>query len=704
MGWEGGACTGTSIATAEGRPRQNINSCNVCVLGTAGLYIFLNASWGLCVKKCLELRGKHFTQLPCLLQRLDEMDAYLLGLQSVEFLQKQFNEPRFTSDVSPACHSTFELALSHILEDNAEKGESGNHIHSIQSDDAMLLPILFVLYDEKAAAGLPSSMQGQIPHRVMCRLQLVAEQPGLIVLQSTIIRHDIVFRIMVWICGKWWSLLPQHLSPDIQPARHPCRTKHTAAKQLQAQSIQCEHPCIPCVAALDGGDPQSQSGSRQSSAPAAAAASGGASSAAAQSAHSGRCTPPGHDSQSDSSDDESVQELPDAPPPVQGSPPPPDTLRFEEYRLSPQCIICLEAFPSAQPHVRAAFDACNHAYCHVACASSWTAHSNSCPLCKAPVQLLQDVTVAPTPKLSSLGALAAASPRACDGDEMDATVHRSCMALNRSHAVSAAALQVDAGDELTAALQAQLENSLCQVCGHDQDDHLLLLCDGCEAGAHTYCVGLPAVPAGDWFCSSCQTARTPAHASTAATTAQGADPGSRSDFRHPERAIGAAGQPSPAQRRQHPAAVAAHDAPLGSHFSVRDRLHHIMMQRRRQHRRLEGGRGAPVAAVPQRALRHVAPGFSDSSFSDSELSDQGQPEGRQPDRTGASSLGSSAAPPSASLFAWADRVQLERPARASSTSSGTAAQRQRGTKRARAQHIPLRVNSQAVFHIPKKQG
>lgn len=47
----------------------------------------------------------------------------------------------------------------------------------------------------------------------------------------------------------------------------------------------------------------------------------------------------------------------------------------------------------------------------------------------------------------------------------------------------------------------------CAVCGTDHDASTLLLCDGldgrCVSTAHTYCVGLEAVPENDWFCESC---------------------------------------------------------------------------------------------------------------------------------------------------------------------------------------------------------
>lgn len=42
-----------------------------------------------------------------------------------------------------------------------------------------------------------------------------------------------------------------------------------------------------------------------------------------------------------------------------------------------------------------------------------------------------------------------------------------------------------------------------QYCGSQHDDGVLLLCDGCDRGFHTYCVGLSHVPDGDWLCPCC---------------------------------------------------------------------------------------------------------------------------------------------------------------------------------------------------------
>jgi hypothetical protein len=55
-----------------------------------------------------------------------------------------------------------------------------------------------------------------------------------------------------------------------------------------------------------------------------------------------------------------------------------------------------------------------------------------------------------------------------------------------------------------------LSATKCSVCRSGAQPAQMLLCDGCSAGYHTYCLSpaLPAAPAGDWFCPSC-TAKSP---------------------------------------------------------------------------------------------------------------------------------------------------------------------------------------------------
>nr|QBK87453.1 MAG: resolvase [Marseillevirus LCMAC201] len=44
----------------------------------------------------------------------------------------------------------------------------------------------------------------------------------------------------------------------------------------------------------------------------------------------------------------------------------------------------------------------------------------------------------------------------------------------------------------------------CILCGSGEDDNVLLLCDGCDKGFHTYCLNLPAIPVGEWYCPGCR--------------------------------------------------------------------------------------------------------------------------------------------------------------------------------------------------------
>ncbi|KAG7464102.1 hypothetical protein MATL_G00183700 [Megalops atlanticus] len=45
----------------------------------------------------------------------------------------------------------------------------------------------------------------------------------------------------------------------------------------------------------------------------------------------------------------------------------------------------------------------------------------------------------------------------------------------------------------------------CQICRKGDNEELLLLCDGCDKGCHTYChrPKISSIPEGDWFCPAC---------------------------------------------------------------------------------------------------------------------------------------------------------------------------------------------------------
>jgi hypothetical protein len=51
------------------------------------------------------------------------------------------------------------------------------------------------------------------------------------------------------------------------------------------------------------------------------------------------------------------------------------------------------------------------------------------------------------------------------------------------------------------------DDIVCQVCKIDERDDVVLLCDRCNTGYHTYCVNLVKIPKAQWFCVPCQVGR-----------------------------------------------------------------------------------------------------------------------------------------------------------------------------------------------------
>jgi len=47
-------------------------------------------------------------------------------------------------------------------------------------------------------------------------------------------------------------------------------------------------------------------------------------------------------------------------------------------------------------------------------------------------------------------------------------------------------------------------DTVCVLCGGGENEQVLMLCDGCDKGFHTYCINLPALPIEDWFCPACR--------------------------------------------------------------------------------------------------------------------------------------------------------------------------------------------------------
>ncbi|KAI8476217.1 MAG: hypothetical protein J3K34DRAFT_365128, partial [Monoraphidium minutum] len=58
------------------------------------------------------------------------------------------------------------------------------------------------------------------------------------------------------------------------------------------------------------------------------------------------------------------------------------------------------------------------------------------------------------------------------------------------------------------------DDTPCAKCGASDQGELMLLCDACDAGWHTFCLDPPlaAVPEGDWACPDCEAKRAAAAA------------------------------------------------------------------------------------------------------------------------------------------------------------------------------------------------
>lgn len=74
-----------------------------------------------------------------------------------------------------------------------------------------------------------------------------------------------------------------------------------------------------------------------------------------------------------------------------------------------------------------------------------------------------------------------------------------------TNSVTSEILKVESKDKLTDDLYAEyIQTIICLRCGSDEHEESLLLCDGCDQGFHTHCLGILKVPELDeWFCHDC---------------------------------------------------------------------------------------------------------------------------------------------------------------------------------------------------------
>ncbi|KAL8387965.1 hypothetical protein RB595_009546 [Gaeumannomyces hyphopodioides] len=123
----------------------------------------------------------------------------------------------------------------------------------------------------------------------------------------------------------------------------------------------------------------------------------------------------------------------------------------------------------------AVINACGHCL-HNSCLQAWAAKANSCPICRHSFHLV-DV-------YDSVGGNLLKSYRVEDKKQVAEFDPQAWLNENPD----------DEDDE---------ETTPCPVCNSDSDEDVLLLCDGCDASYHTYCIGLEDIPDGSWFCMEC---------------------------------------------------------------------------------------------------------------------------------------------------------------------------------------------------------
>ncbi|KAK5197670.1 hypothetical protein LTR47_008558 [Exophiala xenobiotica] len=119
---------------------------------------------------------------------------------------------------------------------------------------------------------------------------------------------------------------------------------------------------------------------------------------------------------------------------------------------------------------------CGH-YLHNECLTPWVERANSCPICRASFNLVELM-------------------HTINGDVISS--------YSVEDRTQIAELDPSVVFEI---LDEEDEDQACQACGEDDNEDVLMYCDGCQKLWHTYCVDLQEVPYGHWFCDNCRAQR-----------------------------------------------------------------------------------------------------------------------------------------------------------------------------------------------------
>jgi len=121
--------------------------------------------------------------------------------------------------------------------------------------------------------------------------------------------------------------------------------------------------------------------------------------------------------------------------------------------LLSRCLICMELID--QTKSRGKLD-CSHDQFCFDCILNWSKVTNQCPLCKT-----------------------------------------------RFKSISGE-VEVEEKDQRIPSVEDWIVEIRCVVCASDLDEHIMLLCDSCDRGFHTSCLGLRHIPEVEhWYCCEC---------------------------------------------------------------------------------------------------------------------------------------------------------------------------------------------------------